>query len=84
MVARAMADGLPPPPRINHGERIAALEQREAGRDKRLEDMSAKLDEVLRILNGAKAVLWLGTKIGGVTTVCCAVIGAGVAIYKLF
>ena len=81
MVARAIHDG---PPRLNHGERITALEHRQNDADKRLERMEPLLTEIHQLLTGAKAVLWVAAKVGGWITLCCTVIGAGVAIYKVF
>src|SRR5437870_1831686 len=80
MVARTY----PAPPRLNHGERLATLEERHDTVEQRHDDMNKLLTEIHQLLTGAKAIAWACTKIGGGIGLRCTVIGARVALWKRF
>lgn len=63
-------------------ERVAILEEKETKNEERLESIEKKLDDVYTLLIQAKGVIWLGTKITGLVTLACVVIGAVVAVLK--
>ncbi len=64
-------------------ERIVSLEEKHAKTDDRFKSIETKLDEIYTLLIQAKGVLWLGTKIAGIVTLACVVIGAIVGVVKL-
>lgn len=63
-------------------ERIVALEERDKKHEEQLSEIGTKVGEIYNLLIQAKGIVWLGTKIAGVITLTCLVIGAVIAVLK--